>query len=51
MVKAAVKNRKLTKKEEDLIFAKRTEAAYERYEKGEFRTMSYEDFLKEIKKW
>ena len=51
MVKAAVKKRKLTKKEEDLIFSKRTEDAYKRYEKGEFKTVSYEDFLEEIKKW
>ena len=51
MAKASAKKRKLTRKEEDFIFAKRTDAAYERYEKGEFKTMSYEDFLEEIKKW
>ncbi len=36
---------------DDLIFAKRTEAAWKRYEKGEFKTMSAEDFLKELEKW
>lgn len=36
---------------EDLIFAKRTEEAYKRYEKGEFKTMKAKDFLKELKKW
>ena len=37
--------------EEDLIFAKRTEEAYRRYEKGEFIEMDFDDFLKEVKKW
>ena len=37
--------------EEDLIFAKRTEEAYRRYEKGEFKEMDFDDFLKEVKKW
>ena len=36
---------------EDLEFAKRTEQAWKRYEKGEFISMDAEDFLKEIKKW
>jgi AbrB family looped-hinge helix DNA binding protein len=36
--------------EEDLKFAKRTEAAYKRYEKGEFISMKSDDFLKELKK-
>ena len=36
---------------EDLIFAKRTEKAWERYEKGEFIEMDSKEFLKEIKKW
>lgn len=36
--------------EEDLEFAKRTEAAYKRYEKGEFLSMKSDDFLKELKK-
>ena len=37
--------------EEDLIFARRTEEAWKRYEKGEFKTMSADDFLKELEKW
>jgi AbrB family looped-hinge helix DNA binding protein len=36
---------------EDLIFAKRTEAAWKSYERGEFTEMDYDEFLKEIKKW
>jgi AbrB family looped-hinge helix DNA binding protein len=37
--------------EEDLIFAKRTEEAWKRYDKGEFISMDFDDFLKEAKKW
>ena len=37
--------------EEDLIFAKRTEEALKRYEKGEFIEMDFDDFLKDAKKW
>ena len=37
--------------EEDLRFARRTEEALKRYEKGEFKTMDFDDFLKESKKW
>lgn len=36
---------------DDLEFAKRTEAAWKRYEKGEFKTKKSEDFLKELEKW
>ena len=36
---------------EDLEFARRTEEAWKRYDKGEFRTMTKEQFLKELKKW
>jgi AbrB family looped-hinge helix DNA binding protein len=36
---------------EDLEFARRTEEAYKRHEKGEFKRMSAEKFLEEIKKW
>ena len=43
--------KKRSKKEEDLEFARRTEEAYKRYEKGEFKEMDYEEFLKMIKKW
>ena len=37
--------------EEDLTFAKRTEEAWKRYDKGEFVGMDFDDFLKQIKKW
>jgi len=37
--------------EEDLIFAKRTDEAFKRYEKGEFIEMDFDDFLKDVKKW
>lgn len=36
---------------EDLEFAKRTEEAFNRYEKGKFKEMDAKDFLKELKKW
>ena len=36
---------------DDLIFAKRTEEAWKRYEKGEFKSMGSKDFLKELEKW
>ena len=35
----------------DLIFAKRTEEAWKRYEKGEVISMDFNDFLQEVKKW
>ncbi len=34
---------------EDLEFARRTEEAYKSYERGEFKSMSAEDFLKELR--
>ena len=37
--------------EEDIIFAKRTEDALKKYERGAFKEMDFEDFLKEAKKW
>ena len=37
--------------EEDLEFARRTEEAYKRYERGEFIEMEFDDFIKEMKKW
>ena len=37
--------------EEDLEFARRTEEAYKRYEKGEFISLPADKFLKELKKW
>ncbi len=36
---------------EDLIFAKRTEEAWKRYEKGEFKSMDSKEFLKKLKTW
>lgn len=36
---------------DDLVFAKRTEEAWKRYEKGEFKEMDFDEFLKEVKKW
>jgi len=42
----------LTKEmKDDLEFARRTEEALKRYDKGEFISMSGEDFLKELEKW
>jgi len=35
---------------EDLEFARRTEAAYKRFEQGKFRSMKADEFLKELKK-
>ncbi|MBI2129737.1 AbrB/MazE/SpoVT family DNA-binding domain-containing protein [Candidatus Woesearchaeota archaeon] len=37
--------------EEDLEFARRTEEAWKRYERGEFIEMDFDDFLKEVEKW
>ncbi|MBS3093781.1 AbrB/MazE/SpoVT family DNA-binding domain-containing protein [Candidatus Pacearchaeota archaeon] len=36
---------------EDIEFAKRTEEAYKRHERGEFRKMSADKFLEELEKW
>ncbi len=36
---------------EDLEFAKRTEEAWKRYEKGEMKELDFDDFLKELEKW
>ena len=35
----------------DLEFAKRTEEAWKSYDKGEFKSMDSDEFLKEIEKW
>jgi len=35
---------------EDLEFAKRTEEAWKRYEKGKFRSLPMDEFLKELEK-
>ena len=37
--------------EEDLLFAKRTEEAWKKYDKGRFITRDAGEFLKEIKEW
>ena len=36
---------------EDLEFARRTEEAWQRHDKGEFNRMEFDDFIKEIRKW
>lgn len=36
---------------EDLEFAKRTEEAWKRYERGEFKSLPAAEFLKELEKW
>lgn len=36
---------------EDLEFARRTEEAWERYEKGQFKSSTAKDFLKDLEKW
>jgi len=36
---------------EDLEFARRTEDAYKRHEKGDFVKMDFGNFIEEIKKW
>jgi AbrB family looped-hinge helix DNA binding protein len=36
---------------EDLEFARRTEEAYKRHERGEFKKLSADKFLEELEKW
>ncbi len=36
---------------DDLEFAKRTEEAYKKYEKGEFKELEFDDFINEMKNW
>lgn len=36
---------------EDIEFARRTEEAYKRHERGNFKKMSAEKFLEELEKW
>lgn len=36
---------------EDLEFARRTEAALKEYEKGKFKSMPFDEFIAEMKKW
>ena len=37
--------------EEDLIFAKRTEEAFKRYQNGKFVEMDFDEFMEEARKW
>ena len=37
--------------EEDLEFARRTEEAWKKYERGEFKEMEFDKFIEEMKKW
>ena len=39
------------KLKEDLEFARRTEEAWKRYEKGEFRHLGFDEFIEEMKRW
>lgn len=48
MKKASKMDKKL---KEDLEFAKRTEEAWKRYERGEFKSMEAKEFLKTLEKW
>jgi len=36
---------------EDMEFAKKTEEAWKSFDKGEFKSMDSDEFLKEIEKW
>lgn len=36
---------------EDLEFARRSDKAWKRYEKGKFTSLSFDEFIKEMKKW
>jgi len=36
---------------EDLEFAKKTEEAWKAYDRGEFKTMEFDDFIEKMKKW
>lgn len=37
--------------EEDIEFARRTERAWKEYDKGKFKSMDADEFLKELEKW
>ena len=36
---------------EDIEFARRTEEAWKQYDRGEFKSLSADEFLEELKKW
>jgi len=44
-------NEKFEKLKEDLIFSRRIRDAWERYDKGKFKSLSKEDFLEELERW
>ena len=48
MKKATALDRQLA---EDIKFAKRTEAAWKQVEEGKTKTMEFDAFIKEMKKW
>ncbi len=48
MKKVSEKDEKL---KEDLEFARRTEEAWKRIERGEGKSMTVKEFLKELEKW
>ncbi len=37
--------------QENLEFARRTRNARERYEKGEFKSLGFDEFIEEMKRW
>lgn len=36
---------------EDIEFARRTEEAWQRHDDGDFKSMEFDDFIKEFRKW
>lgn len=36
---------------EDLEFARRTEESWKEHEKGKFKSLSFDEFIKEVKRW
>ena len=44
-------NRKFEKLKEDLEFSRRIRDAWNSYDRGEFKEMDFDDFIKEVKKW
>ena len=44
-------NEKFEKLKEDLEFSRRIRDAWDRYDKGEFKSLGKEDFLEELEKW
>lgn len=37
--------------QEDLEFASRTRNAWKRYKKGEFKSMDFDEFLEQLRRW